>query len=261
MQFPGSDTEPAKAGPGAAGRLAHVYQEYIQLFDNAYLASVLDSRRKLQAGAGAGQPTAAPQAPASRIGPTPQQLNSMLVYAFTSAEELRRNNVSAPMIQFIEANREQLQSTARLTINYRSGLLGTKSSQMQAGPSQESRPPSAAVPFASQQNPGLHPIMQHAAPPRHGQFVPQQNIVTPSLGAANNVEPQFPRLAQPPMNGTNPANSLARATRVNQEQTLQTQAFITKTKSDFLARSECFGHSSFLHESEAQSSDEQFSRQ
>jgi hypothetical protein len=103
--------------------------------------------------------------------------------------------------------------------------------------------------------------MQHAAPSRHGQFVPQQNIATPSLGAGNNIEPQFSRLAQPPMNGTNPANSLARVTRVSQEQILQTQAFITKTKSDFLARSKCFGHSSILHESEAQISDEQFSCQ
>ena len=146
------------------------------------------------------------------------------------------------MIQFIEAHREQLQSTARMTINYRSGLLGNKSAQMQAGPSQESqdrRTPSAAVPFASQQNPGLHPMMQHA---RHGPFAPQQNLSTASLGAGNNVEAQFSRPPQLPMNGTNAANSLARMTRVSQEQMAQTQAFIAKIRADFIARSECFGH-------------------
>jgi hypothetical protein len=189
----------------------------------------------------------------------------MIVYAFNSAEELRRNNVSAPMIQFIEANREQLQSTARLTMNYRSGLLGTKSAQMQAGPSQESqdrRPPSAAAPFASQQNPGLHPMMQqHAAPSRHGPFVPQQNLATASLGAGNNIEPQFSRSPQPPMNGTSPANSLARVARVSQEQILQTQAFIAKTKSEFLGRCEYFGYSSSLRDPEAHSSDKHYTRQ
>ncbi|KAG6856307.1 hypothetical protein H0H87_005722, partial [Tephrocybe sp. NHM501043] len=48
VHFPASDGEPAKAGPGLAQRLAQVYREYLSAFDQVYINSVLDSKRKQQ---------------------------------------------------------------------------------------------------------------------------------------------------------------------------------------------------------------------
>lgn len=49
VQFPASDSEPAKSGPGVAQQLAHAYKEYLAAFDNVYLSTVMESRRKNQA--------------------------------------------------------------------------------------------------------------------------------------------------------------------------------------------------------------------
>ncbi|KAG6889641.1 hypothetical protein C0995_015756 [Termitomyces sp. Mi166 len=45
--FPGSETEPAKAGPGFSQRLAQVYQKYLANFDQVYINSVMDSRQPI----------------------------------------------------------------------------------------------------------------------------------------------------------------------------------------------------------------------
>jgi len=46
VQFPGSDSEPAKSGPGVAQDLAHFYKEYLSGFDNFYIKFFADSRHK-----------------------------------------------------------------------------------------------------------------------------------------------------------------------------------------------------------------------
>ena len=236
VQFPASETEPAKSGPGAANRLAHVYKEYIFPFDHLYISSVLQSRRKMQAVAT--QPTAATASPTTaRNQPTPQQMTAMITYAFTPTEELRQMGLADKMIQFIEAHREQLQTSANMSVNYRSGLLSTKSTSTQSGSSQESqerRPPSTALPFPSLQNPIHHPSIQHT---RHGPFMQQQNMIPPSLGNSSNVEPQYSRPPQPPQMNVM-LTALSR--RISPEQLQQTQAFIQKTRTEFAARSQCF---------------------
>jgi hypothetical protein len=44
VQFPASDTEPAKAGPGVAQQLQHLYTECLATFDNIYVASVFQKK-------------------------------------------------------------------------------------------------------------------------------------------------------------------------------------------------------------------------
>ncbi|KAJ7448011.1 hypothetical protein FB451DRAFT_767888 [Mycena latifolia] len=46
VSFPASDTEPAKSDLEAAQHLAHVYNEYIAAFDNVYVNTVMESRRR-----------------------------------------------------------------------------------------------------------------------------------------------------------------------------------------------------------------------
>ena len=244
VQFPASETEPAKSGLGAANRLAHVYKEYIYPFDHLYISSVLQSRRKMQAVAA--QPTAATASPTTaRNQPTPQQMTAMITYAFTPTEELRQMGLADKMIQFIEAHRDQLQTSANMSVNYRSGLLSTKSTSIQPASSQESqerRPPSTALPFPSLQNPIHHPSIPHTATSRHGPFVPQQNMMTTSLGNGSNVEPQFPRPPQLPQMGMM-LTALSR--RISPEQMQQTQSFIQKTKTEFVTRSKYFTNISY----------------
>ncbi|KAJ6544104.1 hypothetical protein B0H19DRAFT_1169638 [Mycena capillaripes] len=45
VQFPASDTEPAKSSSGVAQHLAHVYKEYLAAFDNDYVAIVMENRK------------------------------------------------------------------------------------------------------------------------------------------------------------------------------------------------------------------------
>lgn len=40
VQFPGTDTEPAKSGPGIAQQLAHAYKEHLQAFEHMLVYSV-----------------------------------------------------------------------------------------------------------------------------------------------------------------------------------------------------------------------------
>ncbi|KAG6825605.1 hypothetical protein H0H92_003089 [Tricholoma furcatifolium] len=53
VHFPASETEPVKAGPGLAQRLAQVYHEYLANFDQLYINTVLDAKRKMAAMAAA----------------------------------------------------------------------------------------------------------------------------------------------------------------------------------------------------------------
>jgi hypothetical protein len=43
VQFPASDTDPAKSGPGVAQHLAHTYKEYLAVFENVYISTIMDS--------------------------------------------------------------------------------------------------------------------------------------------------------------------------------------------------------------------------
>ena len=44
VQFPGTDTEPAKSGPGVAQQLQHLHTEYLAQFDQIYVRSVLQKK-------------------------------------------------------------------------------------------------------------------------------------------------------------------------------------------------------------------------
>ncbi|KAJ7126729.1 hypothetical protein C8R44DRAFT_103842 [Mycena epipterygia] len=110
VQFPGSDTEPPKSGPGVAQHLAHVYQVYLAAFDHIYATTVMESRRKkdavMQRVGNAATVNGPPQIRPSLSDPSQMQL--VMAYANILEIELRRRGAPEQLIQFIEINRSTL---------------------------------------------------------------------------------------------------------------------------------------------------------
>ena len=46
VQFSGTETEPAKSGPGVAQQLAHIYKELLAAFDHYYISSAVGSSKR-----------------------------------------------------------------------------------------------------------------------------------------------------------------------------------------------------------------------
>jgi hypothetical protein len=84
VQFPGTDTEPAKSGPGVAQQLQHLHTEYLAHFDKIYVHSVLQKKGFFSSQPGSNA-TGGPQAnnptagsPQINNNPAPTQGNSGL---------------------------------------------------------------------------------------------------------------------------------------------------------------------------------------
>ncbi|RDB30960.1 hypothetical protein Hypma_000130 [Hypsizygus marmoreus] len=226
VNFPATDAEPAKSGPGVAQRLAQVYQEYVYPFDQVYLNSVTNSRIKLQAAAvqaqgsasGAGSGSGGPSQPqqAARGMLSPQQMQLVIGYANQSVAELRAQNVQENIIKFVEQNRAHLQRTVMEQGMFRGQLhnQGLRPSEQQPQPQQRGIP-SVQGPFpGASAQPGV-------AAPSAGQRPPfmQQNGGLPMQG--NNFMNNRP---QQQLGGPGPGP------RFTQE---QIKSFIEKTVNDF----------------------------
>ncbi|KAJ7573924.1 hypothetical protein C8J56DRAFT_803727 [Mycena floridula] len=105
VQFPGGGTEPPKSGPATAQHLTHIYQSYLMEFDNVYIKSVLESKKRQQAVVYANQNINGP------IRPSPQQMTLILSLAGFTTQELKAQGVHEKLISFIDSNRNQLQRT------------------------------------------------------------------------------------------------------------------------------------------------------
>ncbi|KAG6873246.1 hypothetical protein C0995_001266 [Termitomyces sp. Mi166 len=203
VNFPGSETEPAKAGPGLAQRLAQVYREYLANFDQVYINSVMDSRRKMQAlhQAHMAQTQAAAAAAAAAgtsNGSLPQnhtlrgalnghQMQMVVGYAHQSVEELRRQGVQERIISFVESNRAYLQRTAMEQGMFRGQL------------NQGMRPEQHGISVAG---PPFQNSSHQAANSQHANFLPQPNGLPPSIpgtGFMGNRQAQIPQPPHPSM--------------------------------------------------------------
>ncbi|EDR08560.1 uncharacterized protein LACBIDRAFT_297375 [Laccaria bicolor S238N-H82] len=100
VQFYGTETEPAKSGPGVAQQLAHIYKELLAAFDHYYISAVAEAQLKAQA-----------QTPRNPLQMSPQLMQSVLTYAHMSVSELHQRGVLEKIITFVEANRANLQRT------------------------------------------------------------------------------------------------------------------------------------------------------
>ncbi|KAJ7104308.1 hypothetical protein B0H15DRAFT_809422 [Mycena belliarum] len=205
VSFPASETEPAKAGPGVAQHLAHVYKEYLMQFDNVYVSTVMESRRKndaLTAARGmAGAASGPPPLPMRLGGITdPNQMQLVMAYANVPAAELRRRGLPDQIIQFIEANRVMLLQRASEQANFRNQIA---------------RPPDQG---------GMHPGGQFGgSPPNAG-------------GMSGGMMPGRQFMSHPGMQGNaleNQQQSGPGITRPSREHVQAAMAYISKLKSDY----------------------------
>ncbi|KXN85860.1 hypothetical protein AN958_10758 [Leucoagaricus sp. SymC.cos] len=103
VNFPGSDREPPKSGPGVAQHLAHVYREYLLDLEQVYV------RTWLQSNSGMRMAGANPGGQLQRMTP------ALLPYAALNANELRQRNIPEHIIAMVEQHRTQLLRTATET--------------------------------------------------------------------------------------------------------------------------------------------------
>ncbi|KAJ7773049.1 hypothetical protein B0H16DRAFT_1363068 [Mycena metata] len=214
VQFPGTDTEPAKSGPGVAQHLAHAYKEYLAAFDNVYVSTVMDSRRKNDAmtiaqrgqmALGGNVPPQILMRPGGALT-DPQQMQLVMAYANLPLSELRRLRVSEALIQFIENNRTTLIRNATEQGIFRNQIprLEQNGPMHSGGPQFAGSPPSGPM-GNGMINPGQPPFMRPGM--QHGQMENGQ---------------------QPPQHPGQP--QLARPSR---EHLQAAMAHITKLKSDY----------------------------
>ncbi|KAK7032988.1 ARID domain-containing protein [Favolaschia claudopus] len=214
VQFTATDTEPAKSGPGVAQHLAHAYKEYLAAFDNVYVNTVLESRRKNDAITAA---AAAAQRPMGMGGPSqpgirpggisdPSQMQMVMAYANIPLPELRRRGIPEQLIQFIENNRATLLSQQREALAFRSQVMRSDPAR---NPMQPGQPPFGGP----QPVPGLN----------SGMIPPGQ----PFGGGMNH--PGVPHNA---MEGQGLHPMLARPSRENVQAAM---AYISKLKTDYSA--------------------------
>ncbi|KAJ7274552.1 hypothetical protein B0H12DRAFT_1228260 [Mycena haematopus] len=177
VQFAASDTEPAKSGPGVAQHLAHVYKEYLAVFDNVYVNTIMDSRtkndaqRQMMGGNNGGRPSIA----------DPSQMQVVMAYANIPLAELRRRGIPEQLIQFIETNRSTLLRQQSEAHSFRSQLRPDLSRPMQPG----------QLPFGGQQPvPGMNGMMQPGQQP----FMSHPGMQHNSMDGQH---PQQPGLARP----------------------------------------------------------------
>lgn len=204
ISFPGTDTEPAKAGPGTAQRLAVVYKDYLSQFDSVYINSVFETRRKQQVTAGMmpQQPRVVPQNAFS-----PQQMQLVLGYSNQSIAELRAQNVSEKVIQFVEAHRSHLQRTHDDQTAFRDRFQGAN--QATRTPQEQHNAPNGVAGFSGS------PHQLNAG---------QSNLIP---GRGNFIDNR----SQPPLQHRQPPVFHAR--RPTKEQMGTAIAFIQQTKMEF----------------------------
>lgn len=235
VQFPGTDSNPAKSGPGVAQHLAHVYKEYLSGFDAVYISSVLESRRNMHqaqlSGAQGGPSQHSQTGPVNRSILNANQMQLVLGYANQSAADLRAQGVQEKIVQFVEAHRAHLQRTIieqgffRGQLRPNMGQPGSGQNTTEPGPGMQAqsgqgfvgspRPPNA--PAASAMSP--HPGGNTARP-----FMQPQNGPIPIHGN-NMVGGRHPQPQNVPMG------------RLDREQLQNAMAFIAEVKHEFNSKS------------------------
>lgn len=220
VQFPGNQDEPPKSGPGVAQKLKHVYQEYLLLFDQTYLRSVLAKQlhsqpRGNQPPSQATPPTNGGNVPPSTL-PVPgggnpagmqqqvpavpgiqalfqilgtndiTRINQILQMSLLSVEDLRKRGIPQDMINLVETHRTTLSRFAHQAQN-------TFRNAIKSGPLQQ-RPAA----FGSQLRNPAQTIMAPNMPskscfktePAHSLILYLASAFQPPMSAAGASKPQ-----------------------------------------------------------------------
>lgn len=109
--FPGSESEPAKAGPGVAQQLQHMYKQYLLHFDNWYAAQYME--KKMAVMQQQHQQQQVQHMPLqSRLPLSPVQMQYFINLSQYSVAELTAKHIDEKQIAFVEQNRATLQRTS-----------------------------------------------------------------------------------------------------------------------------------------------------
>jgi hypothetical protein len=114
VQFPGTDTEPAKSGPGIAQQLAHVYKEHLQPFEIAYVLTVRSRAAQKnnlpQNGTPANASGSAGEMPHAvmRIPLPPQAMANAVRFVNMSITEMRASGLPDQMIAVVDRYRPEI---------------------------------------------------------------------------------------------------------------------------------------------------------
>ncbi|KAH9846241.1 hypothetical protein C2E23DRAFT_767284 [Lenzites betulinus] len=147
VNIPGTDTEPARAGPALAHRLQAIYKDFLFMFDRQYYITMARRHHQQQnpqpnisqkqnmenALAGQSRPPSVPGGVAPRTGEMPDSklMSELVAYSVVPAAELQRRGVAPNVIQLVEHNRVKLREMFDQQRTFHNGV--EQSSQNQAG--------------------------------------------------------------------------------------------------------------------------------
>jgi hypothetical protein len=177
MQFPGSDTEPARSGPVIGQQIQNCYKTQIAPFDHVYITQTLKQQQHMQQQQQAQQqqqqqqqqqrPSQPPDAGSlfnlGLAGLSPQALGELVRMSQISVADLKAQNVEEKTIQYVEHNRATLQRHLQDQKLF-SAQLKVRSQAEQGnmppgGPAVGPRPPGLAAPPFPQGSSGPSTMM------------------------------------------------------------------------------------------------------
>ena len=123
VQFPGTATEPAKAGPGVGQSLQHIYKEFIAPFEIWYLGHVQDFRKQQYF-----QMYSTLQSQLASIG-SPCTLQQIAQLSALSVADLRSQGYDDKIIQIIENGKPILQRIVQEQRSFAEGVRSNNGSQ------------------------------------------------------------------------------------------------------------------------------------
>ncbi|KAI0788030.1 hypothetical protein C8Q74DRAFT_1196108 [Fomes fomentarius] len=131
VNFPGTNTEPGRAGPALAAQLELIYKEFLLEFDQQYLKQLIQHRRAQQLKmkqAGPMDNNGPQQQLQSNGAPMPQSLadikdpkliGELVSYSAHSVQDLQQRGVPPQIIQIVETNRDRLKAVLETQRNFR----------------------------------------------------------------------------------------------------------------------------------------------
>ncbi|KAI0648888.1 hypothetical protein C8Q79DRAFT_1116664 [Trametes meyenii] len=170
VHIPGTDTEPARSGPGLALRLQAIYKDFLLGFDRQYF--IMMARRHQQmmnakltngntenghASQGGANGTSSGPEPRPLSGIQPQHMNELIMYSVHSAADLQRQGVPQHIIQIVEQNRDSLRQMFESQRAWRNRIAANSQNgqnQTGAGPLMPSTQ-NGANPMQNQQQAGM----------------------------------------------------------------------------------------------------------
>lgn len=219
IQFPGTDTEPAKSGPGIAQQLAHAYKEHLQAFETMLVITVRSRAAQKNNLSQNGTQNNAPGGtsgemahPVMRPPLNPQAMASAVRFVHMTVSEMRASGLPEQTVVLIDRHRSDI-----MRWHQQSRLMATKPNQQ----------------VTNHETPGEQSGMSAT---HQGGFPNQVSIAGPSLVPAPRRQPAMPNGIQPsPMTEMKPVQS-AGILPPSQEQIAHAMSVIQHTKQLFSSR-------------------------